>query len=503
MAKKLNKIHKWGGIIFTFFIFMFVFSGVILNHRDVFSKFSVNRNLLPKAYHYSNWNNGFVKGSFKINKDSILLFGGGGIYLTNENTTDFTDFNNGLEKGIDNRKISNIIRLNDNEIWAAGLYSVYKLDRGNNIWLKQNIDMDKERVADINYNSDTLFILTRSHIYQSLSPYDNFEKIELAKPDNYTGKVSLFKQVWMLHSGELFGLTGKIVVDILGIVIVILCVTGLSYTLLPKIIKRRKSQRKSVLRYVSLFKKNLNWHNKLGSWLIILTVLLAFTGMCLRPPLMIPLAMNKTKVIPGTSLDSENPWNDRLRSIRYDKTQKLWLISSSEGFYKTTHFKSNDITHYSKAPSISPMGINVFQPKDSSTWIIGSFSGLNLWNPSQGKIVDYFTGEPIKKTFGRPIGRNVIAGYSSDFKEELIFDYAQGAISITQKPNFVAMPSTLKKTPMSLWNFALELHVGRCYQPLLGPLSDLFVFISGIFLCTILISGYIIYRRGHKKKARK
>jgi hypothetical protein len=60
-----------------------------------------------------------------------------------------------------------------------------------------------------------------------------------------------------------------------------------------------------------------------------------------------------------------------------------------------------------------------------------------------------------------------------------------------------SMPDRLKNQPMSLWNFALELHVGRCYDPFLGSVfSVLFVFVSGLLLSLILISGYIIYRRG-------
>lgn len=53
--------------------------------------------------------------------------------------------------------------------------------------------------------------------------------------------------------------------------------------------------------------------------------------------------------------------------------------------------------------------------------------------------------------------------------------------------------------PMSLWNVALELHVGRCYSPFLGPLSDLFVFLSGLLITLVLLSGYIISHRRRKK----
>ena len=62
-------------------------------------------------------------------------------------------------------------------------------------------------------------------------------------------------------------------------------------------------------------------------------------------------------------------------------------------------------------------------------------------------------------------------------------------------------PEVLSAIPMLLWNVALELHVGRCYSPLLGPLSDLFVFLSGLLITLVLLSGYIILHR--RKKSSK
>lgn len=50
-----------------------------------------------------------------------------------------------------------------------------------------------------------------------------------------------------------------------------------------------------------------------------------------------------------------------------------------------------------KAPTVSPMGITVFE-KDSASdeWIVGSFSGLYRWNIMSGRVVDYFSHKPNK-----------------------------------------------------------------------------------------------------------
>ena len=52
MIKFFRKYHKWLGVIFAYNILSFVFSGIILNHREALSFIDVNRKLLPKEYRY-------------------------------------------------------------------------------------------------------------------------------------------------------------------------------------------------------------------------------------------------------------------------------------------------------------------------------------------------------------------------------------------------------------------------------------------------------------------
>lgn len=140
------------------------------------------------------------------------------------------------------------------------------------------------------------------------------------------------------------------------------------------------------------------------------------------------------------------------------------------------------------------MGITVFQKEGSGNWLIGSFSGLYRWNPSDGIVQNYFTGEKsnnTQKAFS--LSSHVVSGFTSDTATPVIFDYAKGA------DNYLPRSQLIENQPISLWNFALELHVGRCYSPFLGPISDLFVFISGFIILMILISGFIVSRR-HKHK---
>ena len=101
-------------------------------------------------------------------------------------------------------------------------------------------------------------------------------------------------------------------------------------------------------------------HDRIGRYTIILTLLIALTGWCLRPPVMIALVLNKIPALPGTTLKRENPWHDKLRMIRYDDSCHDWLLSTSQGFY-SLNMSNAKVKALASAPPVSVMGLNVLQ----------------------------------------------------------------------------------------------------------------------------------------------
>jgi hypothetical protein len=450
---------------------------------------------MPSVYHIDNWNQGVVKGSLKVD-DGIIVFGQTGVWKTDTKFESWEDFNNGITQGIDNRKISNVVRTSDGILWCAGLYDAYRYNKNSSKWETLLLPNNDERISDITLRGDTVVVLSRSTIYEAVAPEYSFVECPIKKTEGFDNKVTLFKTVWMLHSGELFGICGKLIVDAMGIVLIILCITGLVFFVLSYTIKYKKRDGIDVKQQVGWMKWNLRWHNRLGAGCIILTVLLAVTGMCLRPPLMIPLALTKISPLPGSTLSDDNVFHDKLRGIRWDANMHSWLLSTSEGFFSISDDLHNSIAvKITQAPPVSPMGINVFcrNPKVESEWLVGSFSGLFSWNPITASVVDYFTGASAVVSHGRPVAAHTVTGWTKDLSTDdpVIFEYSAAPSHVLPE-----MPKVLKEQPMSLWNFALELHVGRCYEPFMGSVvSALFVFVSGLLLTLILISGYIIYRR--------
>ena len=491
----LKKWHRWVGLLFSVFVINFCISGIILNHRDLFSCYDVCRTLLPKSYAINNYNNGIIKGTLSLADDSLLCWGVSGCFIADKGFNTFRDCNNGFDKGVDNRKICQIVRDKYNNLIAAAQKDVFIYDTIKSMWQKINLEGNKDRMTDVVVKGDTLFMVSRSNIYQSVYPYNEVKCKELKVPLDYKNRVSLFKTVWHLHSGALFGITGRIIVDILGIVLIFLSLSGIIYFFLPYHIRNRVKNKKQVKKESAFLRFNAKYHKKIGYKLIILTVLMALTGMCLRPPLMVPLVLNSTKALKFTALDNPNPFADKLRALRYDEGSDSWLISTSEGFYTVKDLDNDSVVKIDNSPGVSPMGINVFEKNDDGTWLIGSFSGMYKWDIAKGKITDYFTGEIYKPVKGRPVGRNMISGISRDINDKtVVFTYDRGALE-----KLPQVPHILSNQPISLWNVALELHTGRLYTAFPEFLSVMFIFLSGVVLLLILISGYIIMKKRKNK----
>jgi hypothetical protein len=150
---------------------------------------------------------------------------------------------------------------------------------------------------------------------------------------------------------------------------------------------------------------------------------------------------------------------------------------------------------------ISVMGANVFKPSSDTSYLVGSFSGLFNWDLKQQQIWDAIQQKPYSppKRRGMPIGRDIVSGYSSDFQGGAVyFDYRKGAQRLGEGAAFPGMPDIIKNQPMSLWHLSLEIHVGRFYRFLFGPLSGFFVFFSGLIIGFILISGFVVWYKLHR-----
>jgi hypothetical protein len=181
---------------------------------------------------------------------------------------------------------------------------------------------------------------------------------------------------------------------------------------------------------------------------------------------------------------------------------KRYIFSTSEGFFATGESLSRTMQPFNPQPPVSLMGLNIFKPAGELRYLTGSFNGMFLWDLQNGGVYDFLTGTPYQapQGMGNPIGANMAAGLVEAGENIWWFDYNRGAISLSGKP-FPPMPEEiLKKSPMSLWNVSLEVHTGRIFEHLIGPFYILYVPLAGLCLIMVLVSGFFVWWKAHRKK---
>ena len=470
------KHHKIFGLVLCFFLLMFCVSGIVLNHPKLFSSLDVSRKALPRNYEYRQWNGGLLRGTVAWHQ-KVLLYGYNGVWKTDSSGHKISDFNRGMPIGVDRRSIRRIVVMPQGTLFAASTYDLfrYRPHRGWTV-IPLPIDID-ERLSDIANQRDTLLITGRSHIFYSLPPYRTFHRLTLpASPDN-DGHVSLFRTVWWLHSGELFGLTGKLIVDGIALVLIFLSLTGIMYWIVPRMTRHR---------YAALMKWLFVWHNKVGRLTIVLTLFLCFTGWLLRPPAMLAIITGRVPAVPFSVMDSPNAWYDKLRSLRFDIQSGDWLLYSSDGFYRMATLTASP-RKLTGTPPVSVMGLNVQQQQANGTWLIGSFSGLYRWNRNTGQVNDWFGEDSSISQYGPPISNHPVSGFSNELCDgACVVDYRQGT-------PILPMPPTMKTLPMSLRNVCLEVHTGRIYT-FFGRAGILYIFLIGLAIAWCLWTGWKLRR---------
>ncbi len=501
--KFFRKYHKWFSVVATLFILFFAVSGIMLNHREQLSGVDISRKLLPPVYRYNNWNLAAVKGSVTTGNDSVLVYGNIGVWLTDHHYQTFRDMNAGFPAGIDNRKINTLSWSKASGLYAGTLFGLFRFN--GRVWETVVLPVSRPRVVRVLQVGDSLLVMTRSNLYFSTSAcaYKGFREITVPKGEDNDGRIGLFKTIWVIHSGEIYGFTGKLIVDAIGFIFIILCITGLICFFVPYRLRMLKvDQRRTKLKTFN--RSSLKWHNVIGSWPILILVVNTTAAIFLRPPLLIPIAPVRVAKIRFTELDNPNPWFDRFRDLLYDTTSRRYLVATSEGVYYSDNRFGSDLKVFANQPPVSVMGINVFEKCGPGSFLVGSFSGIYEWEPATGHTIDYITRTDYVETgqIGPPFGNVTVAGYirSSD-SSALIFDYTHGVIAVEGKNPLPPMPqSILAASPVSLWNTCLEIHTGRIFEPVLGPFYILVVPLVGLVTLFILVSGFFAWWLPRKKR---
>lgn len=436
-----------------------------------------------------------MKGVLKVGEDSLIFYGGTGVWLSNSTFSDWKPLMEGLPKGADRRKIFDLVKSPNGDLFAGTRYGLFQYSKNRCYWTKLKLFEEDEFVTNLEVVGNQIYVLTRDHLYTSRIDIPNleFSKINLIVPSGGKPSISVFRLFWIIHSGEVLGIPGRLLVDFGGLIMLFLSITGLIYFFFPKLIKRIKAK-KRLSRMKRTTRFSYQWHLKVGIYSSIILIVVSFTGMFLRPPFLLFVVNGGITQGSKPNTINEKFWHDKLRDIKFDNSRKIFLLATSEGIYYSDDNFSSSLKQFSTEPPISIMGINVFEVLENGDYLVGSFSGAYRWNPYSGLVADYFTGLPIPKSSGlsSPFGSLAIAGYANVSDKDYFFDYDKGVFSAPDS-RIMDMPQIVKQSsPFPLWNLSQEVHTGRIYSPLISVFYILIVPLAGIAMLLITITGVLM-----------
>lgn len=489
----MKKIHKWIGIIISLVVILMSASGILLNHPELINKISVHKSLVPQHYHLSNWNRSTLKGNLNLDT-SVYIYGRQGIFLTNSSGSDFTEVSvNGYPESARLKRTNDLkayISDKDTMLIAACNGGLFQSSISYISWSQIELPSSAP-IIKIIPNNDGIYVFSDSDAFLYSPKNGNISKQNLNR-NHKTETMPLVEFVFMLHDGRAWGIPGKILFDVAGLVLIFLAISGLYIWLKPKSMKKQKSKKST-----KTLKWNFRKHLKLGFWFVLPILIISSTGIFMRPPLIILLSGEvPVSLFPGFL--SENIWNHKIRNVFWDSQRDVFVIDAKDSYF-TGDFRDGFDKALPPIP-IFPMGATVFT-EENGKYIIGSFLGLFECDLESGRVVDLVAKETANIENPFMPGKNMITGMAlMPSGERLIATHDIGLIN----SETFAMPKSIAENyQMPLWNYMFELHNGRLFKSMIGGSYILLVPLSGILLLMVTLSGLYRYLKKKAFKSKK
>jgi len=511
-ASKISPwLHKYLGLVLLLFLAWMSVSGVILNHRNLVQHMSVPKWMVPEIYHPDNWNRGTMKGIVwdSIEKKKLFVYGRQGVYVSQNNGQTFTAFMNGDFPDSPWERRTNHLFLEQKTrcLLAATNSGCYLFDYQKARWRQIALPDKNARILKIVKTKERIVFISDSYLFQSKTK--DFTEFETIVPVKKTKDkfISLIRVFLELHDGSIWGLPGKLLWDIAGIILFFLCVSAFYIWYYPKKWKRnyKNGKGKSSASEKKTRKFFLKYHKRLGWYFAFLLLIIMLTGMFLRPPLIMAIARGKINKAYYPSLKSDNPWEHKIRNAFYDTKEEKLVLDCKDGVWSGKLSSNKTFTKIKLPVPIFAMGATVFEEEKPGIWLVGSFGGLHRVNYLKG------TSEPIlqvkqNKNSGRPASV-LVTGYLQEHEgKEYILGHYKGVCDTrgNQMEQAFSMPIKIRNDyRMPLWNYLFEIHNARIFKSVLGGFYMLVIPLGALFSLLILLSGIWDYWFSKPKKIKK
>ncbi len=499
LFEKSRWIHKYIGLALILFLMWMSITGVVMNHPDLIAGVSVPGWLVPPQYPIKNWNRSAITRVIYSQKDPRVVFAAGkqGVWRSTDGGRTFEPFMEGLPESRYYRKTNHLFLKEGGSdiLLAATQYGLYRRDLSGGEWRRVALSEEPGPVKKILVVRDTLWVLSESHLFVARdSAYTVFQQRALERPaEEHT--VTLVRLFFDLHDGKVWGLPGKLLFDLTGIILFFLNISAFYSWYYPW--KRRRNSQNTVRRSSSrlrrLFKWFLRYHLKLGIWTAAILFIMGATGMFMRPPLLAVLANKQIARAWYPGPLPANPWDKKIQNALYDAQEDRVIIAAVDGLWSAPASLKEPFRKLELDVPIFVMGATVFEPYGAGGYLVGSFNGLYHWERATGHSVDMLTGKVAREVSPvRPAEKMITAYITTPEGRRFINTHEQGILPLGEGERgalFQMPPQLLRDYRMPLWNYLFEIHNGRFFKDVIGKWYILLVPLGSLLFVLITLSG--------------
>ncbi len=487
-------IHKYLGLVLGLYLLAMGASGLLLNHPEWIRSIDAPQNLVPAAYSYQNWNRMLIRGGSITADGTWYLAGKSGIARSDDQGRSFSILNEGFPTSAYDRDTANLLILNEDSaeriLLAATRSGLYQ-KQGNDPWAQIPLPgtPSSPRMVALVKTKNQIVAFSETGAWQADAANLNFTPVELAVAEqNSAAKVPLFRVLHDIHNGAILGTPGKILLDVSGIILVVLGASGLVIWFVPWRNRKLPTLRQSP---GTFFRWCWKYHLKLGIWIVVILMILAGSGIFLRPPLLLATVTH--------SLDSDNPllrfsprssgFGGKIQAATTVGNGTI-VLSTQSGLWRGPAHLDGAFQRLQLPVPIHGMGVTVLERMADNQLLIGSFNGLFVVDEKQGRI--WRLRRPGLQESNPYQSNDLVSGVVMAGDQPFVrFDYHDGMLPMTAgQRSLPTMPTEIAAAaPMSLWHYLFEFHNGRIFEPWLGPWYLLIIPFSGIILLLLCLSG--------------
>ncbi len=487
-------IHKYLGLILGLYLLAMGASGLLLNHPEWIRSIDTPQAIVPGDYNYRNWNRMLVRSGMITPDGTWYLAGKSGVARSDDQGRKFFLLDEGFPTAAYDRDTADLLILNkdsaDRVLLAATRSGLYH-KHGNDPWSQIILPgaPSSPRMVALVKTDDRVVAFSEKAAWQADAAALNFTPAKLAVAEqDAAARVPLFRMLHDIHNGAILGTPGKIILDISAIILVVLGVSGLVIWFVPW-----RNRKWPTLRQPpgTFFRWCWKYHLKLGIWIVVVLMILAGSGIFLRPPLLLATVNH--------SLNADNPllrfsprsagFGGKIQSATAGSNGSI-VISTESGLWRGPANLDGSFRRLQLPVPVHGMGVTVLEGMENNQLLIGSFSGLFVIEEQQGRI--WRLRRPGLQESNPYQSNDLVSGVVTAGGQPYVrFDYHDGMLPMTaHQPSLPVMSDEIAAAaPMSMWHYLFEFHNGRIFEPWLGPWYLLIIPLSGIILLILCLSG--------------